>query len=127
MTPFGKRLRELRAQKGVALADMAAALGVSSAYLSALEHGKRGKPTFTLLQGIIHYFGVIWDDADALVRLADMSEPRVTVDTSGLDPAATLFANRLADQIRKLDKDDLDALSGILDRAAIKSVQGSAT
>ena len=44
MTPFGQRLRELRRQRGIAQKDMAAALGVSAAYLSALEHGHRGQP-----------------------------------------------------------------------------------
>ncbi len=39
MTPFGQRLRDLREQHGRALKDMARALKVSSAYLSALEHG----------------------------------------------------------------------------------------
>ena len=45
MTPFGLRVRELRTAKGVTLKEMAAALDVSSAYLSALEHGRRGRPT----------------------------------------------------------------------------------
>ena len=44
MTPFGERMRDLRKAKGVTLKDMADAIGVSSAYLSALEHGKRGRP-----------------------------------------------------------------------------------
>ena len=36
MTPFGERLRELRQERGIAQKDMARALGVSAAYLSAL-------------------------------------------------------------------------------------------
>ena len=45
MTPLGAKLRALREQRGVTLKDMAKALNVSSAYLSALEHGRRGTPT----------------------------------------------------------------------------------
>ena len=41
MTPLGLKLRELRRKKGVSQKEMAAALGVSAAYLSALEHGRR--------------------------------------------------------------------------------------
>jgi transcriptional regulator with XRE-family HTH domain len=115
VTPFGQRVRQLRTERGVSLAWMAEQLGVSAAYLSALEHGKRGKPTFTLIQGMIHHLGVIWDDADELVRLAEISEPRVTIDTSGLEPAATLFANRLARQIRDLSDTELAALNRVLD------------
>ncbi len=86
MTPLGQKMRELREARGVTLKEMAKALNVSSAYLSALEHGKRGKPTWMLLQRIIHYFNVIWDEAEELQRLAELSDPRVTIDTAGLDP-----------------------------------------
>lgn len=118
MTPFGQRVRELRAKRGITLAEMAEGLGVTPAYLSALEHGKRGRPTFTLIQGTIHLLGVIWDEADELVRLADLSHPRVAIDTAGLEPEATLFANRLSREIGELDAADLQALTQILDTAA---------
>ncbi len=107
MTPLGARLRQLRAERGVSLKDMAGALDVSSAYLSALEHGRRGKPTYILLQRIIAYFNVIWDEAEELQRLAELSDPKVTVDTGGLAPEATELANRLAADIGRLSVDDL--------------------
>lgn len=120
MTPFGQRVRDHRARRGITLAEMAAVLGVTPAYLSALEHGKRGRPTFTLIQGVIHVLGVIWDEADELVRLADLSHPRVTVDTAGLDPEATLLANRLAREIAELEREDLRGLAAVLDAAAAR-------
>jgi transcriptional regulator with XRE-family HTH domain len=124
MTPFGQRVRELRAARGVTLAEMASALGVTPAYLSALEHGKRGRPTFTLIQGVIHVLGIIWDEADELVRLADLSHPRVTVDTAGLDPEATLLANRLAREIGSLEQQDLVQLAAVLDEAVARRGRG---
>lgn len=124
MTPFGRRVRELRDRRGLTLAQMAEGLGVTPAYLSALEHGKRGRPTFTLIQGAIHVLGVIWDEADELVRLADLSHPRVTVDTAGLDPEATLFANRLAREVAELDGEDLRRLAAVLDEAATRRDKG---
>lgn len=120
MTPYGRRVRELRAERGLTLAQMAEALGVTPAYLSALEHGKRGRPTFTLIQGTLHVLGIIWDEADELVRLADLSHPRVVVDTIGLDPEATLLANRLAREVGDLTSEDLTALTAVLDAAAIR-------
>jgi transcriptional regulator with XRE-family HTH domain len=107
MTPLGARIRQMREERGVSLKEMAKALRVSSAYLSALEHGRRGKPTWILLQRIIQYFNVIWDEAEELQRLAELSDPKVTIDTGGLPPEATEFANRLAADIGKLDRDDL--------------------
>lgn len=111
MTPLGARLRALREERGISLKDMAKALRVSSAYLSALEHGRRGKPTWILLQRIITFFNVIWDEAEDLQRLAELSDPRVTVDTAGMPPEATELANRLARDIGRLGPEDLKFLS----------------
>ena len=118
MTPLGHKLRELREERGVSLKDMAKALNVSSAYLSALEHGRRGKPTWMLLQRIIAYFNVIWDEAEELQRLAELSDPKVTVETAGLPPEATEFANRLARDIKRLSPEDLTALTAELIKRA---------
>lgn len=120
MTPFGDRMRKLRAERGVTLKQMAEGLGVSSAYLSALEHGKRGRPGWHLIQRILAYFNIIWDEADEVVRLARISHPRITIDTSGLTPKATELANRLADDIGKLDPATLDELVAILGRKRSK-------
>ncbi|MDW6024501.1 helix-turn-helix domain-containing protein [Mesorhizobium sp. BAC0120] len=116
MTPFGAKLRELRRVKGVSQKEMAATLGVSAAYLSALEHGRRGLPSWAMVQKIIGYFNVIWDDADELEKLAASSDPRVVIDTAGLSPNATELANKLARRISQLGEDDLTAIAAMLDR-----------
>jgi transcriptional regulator with XRE-family HTH domain len=107
MTPLGEKIRQLRQQRGASQKDMAAAIGVSAAYLSALEHGRRGVPSWTLLQKIIGYFNIIWDEAEEFQRLAEASRPRVKVDTSGLSPAATELANLLAEGIDRLDEAEI--------------------
>ncbi|WP_378946396.1 helix-turn-helix domain-containing protein [Mesorhizobium sp. ANAO-SY3R2] len=114
MTPLGERIRELRRERGVSQKDMAASIGVSAAYLSALEHGHRGVPSWPMIQKIIGYFNVIWDDADELQKLAEGSHPRVVVDTSGLSPAATELANLLSRAIGELDEAELVALNARL-------------
>jgi transcriptional regulator with XRE-family HTH domain len=102
MTPFGEKLRELRRKKGVTLKQMAGALALSPAYLSALEHGHRGRPTPALIVQICEYFHLIWDDYEEMHRIARLSHPRVVVDTSGLSPEATEVANLLAERIAHL-------------------------
>ena len=114
MTPFGEKMRKLRAHRGITLKQMSAAIGVSSAYLSALEHGKRGRPGWHLIQRIIAYFNIIWDEAEEVTRLARISHPRITIDTSGLNPLATELANRLADDIGKLEPQTLSELLHVL-------------
>jgi transcriptional regulator with XRE-family HTH domain len=114
MTPFGQKLRALRAERGISQKEMAAALGVSAAYLSALEHGRRGVPNWGLVQKIIGYFNVIWDDAEELEQLAFISDPRVVLDTAGLSPDATRLANLLAEKIGALDQATLQTLTEII-------------
>lgn len=114
MTPFGAKLRVLRAERGTTMKHMAAALKVTPAYLSALEHGHRGKPSAGLVQQISAYFNLAWDDVDELTRLAQLSDPRVVIDTAGLSPEATELANRLAEQIGELDAQTIDRIKGEL-------------
>ena len=104
MTPFGERIRQLRAARKIQLKKMALDLHVSAAYLSALEHGRRGRPGPGLVMQIANYFELIWDDVDHLKELAQLSHPRVPIDTSGLLPKATLLANLLAKHIHELDE-----------------------
>ena len=117
MTPFGARLRVLRAIRGETLKHLAEALQVSAAYLSALEHGKRGSPSAGLVHQVNEYFGLIWDDADDLSRLARLSNPRVTVNTAGLAPDQTALANRIAQTIHRLPPETIAALHAVLDDA----------
>ena len=120
MTPFGERMRKLRQERGITLREMAEGVGVSSAYISALEHGKRGRPGWSLIQRIIAYFNIIWDEAEDVVRLAHISHPRITIDTSGLSPKATELANRLADDVTRLDQRSIAEMLAILERRAQK-------
>lgn len=124
MTPFGRRLRHLRGLRGVTQKQMASAIGVSAAYLSALEHGRRGVPSWSMIQKIIGYFNVIWDEADELESLAFNSDPRAVIDTSGLSPRATELSNLLAASISELDETDLDALLSVL-RASMDRRRGA--
>jgi transcriptional regulator with XRE-family HTH domain len=115
VTPFGARLRALRAARGMTLKQLAAQLQVSAAYISALEHGKRGAPSTGLVHQVCDVFGLIWDEAEELARLARLSHPRVVVDTAGLSPEQTALANRIAQGIKRLPPETVAALHAVLD------------
>jgi len=118
MTPFGAKLRALRAARGLRQCDMAAALEVSPAYLSALEHGRRGAPSAGLIHQICEYLGLIWDDADELKTLAKLSRPRLRVNAAGLTPEQTALGNRLAKQLRDLDPETVAQIHALLESKA---------
>ena len=115
MTPFGEALRAHRGRKNVTLKMLAEELGVTAAYLSALETGRRGLPAPGLVMQICGALGLIWDEAEELKRLAAISHPKVTLDASGLSPKAVELANRLKKQLRDLPEERIEALLTLLD------------
>ncbi len=108
MTPFGAKIREHRNNKKILLKTMATDLGVTAAYFSALEHGFRGRPGSGLVQQICGYLDLIWDDAEELKRLAQLSHPKAIIDTSQLSTQATYLANLLALKIDELDEQTIE-------------------
>lgn len=110
MTPFGRRVRQLRAERKITQKTMAHELGVSAAWLSALEKGNRGRPSWAFVQRVITYFNIIWDDADEMMELARLSHPRITVDTTALTPEATELANLLSEHIGELDPLEIESM-----------------
>ena len=114
MTPFGARLRELRSNRGMTQSSLAERLNVSPAYLSALEHGRRGRPGPGLVMEICGHFDLIWDEAEELKRLAEHSKPKVTLNTGGLSPRATELVNLLDRGLPDLSDLDLGRLIAIL-------------
>ncbi|TDH37822.1 XRE family transcriptional regulator [Pseudohoeflea suaedae] len=116
MTPFGEAVRKLRAERGISQKEMAAHLGVSAAYLSALEHGQRSEPSWELVQRIIGFFHIIWDEAEELQRLAALSRPRIVIDARNIPPRSAILANRLAEAWPELDDENLAAIEQVLNR-----------
>ncbi len=119
MTPFGAKLRVLRTELGVTQADLADRLQVSAAYLSALEHGRRGSPSTGLVHQICAELGLIWDASEELLALARLSNPRIVVNTAGLSPEQTALANRIAQTIAKLPPGVVAQLHTVLDAAPV--------
>ena len=102
MTPFGQKMRSLRLARGLTQQQQADYLGVSKAYISALENGARGRPSGPLVDQICAWLGLIWDDAEELKRLASMSHPKPVVNASHVSPEAVYLANLLAQSIGQL-------------------------
>jgi len=54
---FGKRIRQLRALKGLTQEGLAEAVGVSTDFISLIERGQRA-PSFENLEGLAEALGV---------------------------------------------------------------------
>ena len=123
MTPLGLEIRRLRASRRMTLKAHAAAVGVTPAYLSALEHGHRGLPTREMLERIVYGLGLEEHDTLRLQEVLEFSRPKVTLDTCGLTPIATEVANRLAASISSLNEAELNALLSFLNRVNPEPVE----
>ena len=102
MTPFGLKMREWRHQKNLTQHQQAEFLGVSKAYISALETGARGQPSLFFVDQICVWLGLIWDDAEELKRLASMSHPKPSINVRNQTAEAVYLANLLARHINRL-------------------------
>ena len=111
MTPFGAKMRDLRAARGLTQQQQADALGVSKAYISSLETGKRGRPSVPLVDQICAWLGLIWDDAEELKTLAALSHPKPTIDASQASTEAVRLANLMATHIDRLDPESCQRLA----------------
>ena len=112
---FGSKVRELRERHGLAQRQLAERLGVSPAYLSQLESGKKGRPSDRLIHAICHQFGLIWDDADDLFMLADSSRRVVKIDTTTFDAHKTEAAKLFAEKLGGLSSKQLGQLMAVLE------------
>jgi SOS-response transcriptional repressor LexA len=59
---FGDKLKELRKNKGLKIRELEALAGVSNAYLSQLENGKRGKPSPDIIKKLAPHLGVTYTE-----------------------------------------------------------------
>ena len=111
MTPFGLKLRNLRENKKITTTELAKVLKVSTAYLSMLENGKRGKPPNGMVELICAYFGLIWDESEDLKNAANISDTNAQINTTSLGINATTLTNVLKNNIKWLKDDELIELS----------------
>lgn len=100
LTPFGKFSRKLRIDRGELLKDMANNLGVTSAYLSAVEVGKRNIPE-SWLDKINSMYKLASEEAENLMKAYSETLTQIKIDLNNQTPqhkeAAMIFARELKD------------------------------
>jgi transcriptional regulator with XRE-family HTH domain len=114
MTPFGKFLRNLRIERGLLLKDMAEMLDVTSAYLSAVEHGKKGAPSAALVSKLENLLNLTTEQKKELRRAAAASNTSMSI-PSKLSPFAFETANAFARRLPILSERQLRKIQGVLE------------
>ncbi|MEQ4693442.1 MULTISPECIES: helix-turn-helix domain-containing protein [Providencia] len=112
-TKFGKFLRKLRIDKGMVIRDMATMLGVSPAYLSAIELGKRAIPD-SFVDNLCDAFKLNSSERIDALHLADISQPSIKIDLTDAEDANRETMLAFARKFKELDDDQLNKLNQML-------------
>ncbi|MFC4799458.1 helix-turn-helix domain-containing protein [Neobacillus sp. GCM10023253] len=113
LTLFGKFCRKLRIDNGELLKDMAAKLGVTSSYLSAVENGKRNVPQ-AWVETISNSYSLSTDERYELRQAVQDSQKVVKIDFEGLSSEDKNAILALAREFKGLDESDKKKIKNIL-------------
>lgn len=119
MTPFGRFMRNLRMERGLLLKDDADKLGVTSAYLSALEHGKKGPPSAALISKLENILKLSTEQRKELRRAARDSVSAMDIPSKST-PFAFETANAFARKLPNLSEQQLRKIRSVLDQEGEK-------
>lgn len=101
-------------EKGLLLKDVADMLGVTSAYLSALEHGKKGVPNAELVKKISSALSLDVHAGRELAKAVGDSKTDFTVPAKAT-PFAFETANAFARQLPSLSEFQLKRIKEVID------------
>lgn len=109
---IGKKIRELRTQKGIKQSELAEILGISTSAVGMYEQNRR-EPDITALKTISEYFGV---SLDYLLSNDGVSEQKENPADEGEIAEDVVIYHRDGKTVRRtFTKDQLDMISAMLD------------
>ncbi len=121
LTSFGKALRKFRVDQGLLLRDMAKTLGVSSAFLSAVETGRKSIPD-SFVDKICDAYQFDPQERFDLEEAKANSQKQVRLDLQEVSPETRGVALAFAKRFESLSKEDLTKIYAILEKAGDKNV-----
>ncbi|WP_193453196.1 helix-turn-helix domain-containing protein [Pseudomonas nitroreducens] len=116
-TEFGKILRKARIDRGLLLKDMAEGLGVSSAYLSAVETGKKSVSD-ELTRKVAKYLNIAPGSTEfvEIEDAAQISRGQIALEVKGLSQRHQETALAFARQFGEMQPTELDKLLALLQK-----------
>lgn len=115
LTEFGRMTRKLRVEHDEYLKDMASHLGVTPAYLSAVERGQRNAP-YEWIGRLQAAYGLTHDMADHMGKALAESRAYAKLDISHLSTGDRRCIERLAQQLPLFDEREREQIERLLDR-----------
>lgn len=112
LTPFGQYTRKLRVDRGEYMKDMAAHLGVTPSFLSAVESGKRNPP-LDWADTLGHAYNLPDADIKEIHTLLNQSRSYERVDVAHLSAEDRLIIERLAVSLPTLDDVSRESITNV--------------
>lgn len=113
LSVLGKLIRKWRIDNGKTLYMMASGLDVSSAFLSAVETGKKKAPS-DLLQKIKSYMNLNDQEGKELERAALQSQKEIKIDMHNIDETGQELVACFARRIDSLSESEKKKILSIL-------------
>ena len=113
ITKFGEYARDLRIDRGENLKEMAKNLGVSSAFLSAVENGKKQVPK-TWYEKISSIYELALKEKEKLKKAIEESKNMLVLNLQNVTQANKEFALVFARSFEELTDEERKKIQGIL-------------
>lgn len=114
LTPFGRLVRKHRIDRDMLLGDMADALGVSSAYLSSVETGKKGAPKADLVNRVAEHLKLSTTERAELHQAAEESSKIIRLEVPKNNRGSDVVA-AFARQFSELSDEQFAAIRSALE------------
>lgn len=109
LNEFGRSIRRLRLDRQLLLKDMADGLGVSSAFLSSVEMGKRKVPK-GWVDKIAELYSLTGDEKADLQQASDLSVQQVRISIAQATTSQKELAFTFAKALDGLSDDDVERI-----------------
>lgn len=115
LTELGKDLRKLRIDRGVNMVEMAAAMGISTAMLSAVETGRKRVPG-DFVDRLVRAYPDLASRITQLEALVNLANREVRVSLDEASESDALLVTELARRFSDLSDGQKDSLRNLLKR-----------
>lgn len=114
VSEYGKTLRKIRIDKGLTMAQMAKAIGITSAYLSTIERGKRNIPK-SLTQNVINHYKLSNEQVAELQEAEYLSMDSFEIDLSDVDLDKKTLVFTIAKNLKNMTCEQVEMIKNIVE------------
>ena len=114
VSEYGKTLRKIRIDKGLTMAQMAKAVGITSAYLSTIERGSRKIPK-NLTQNVISHYKLSKEHVTELQKAEYLIMDSFEIELSDVDLDKKTLVFSIAKNLKNMTCEQVAMIKNIVE------------